>query len=128
MLWILLATYYLGGGLDGVNGSLLTAEVVGQLSKNAAEVIDDPDRATAAQETLRELKKEIKSFDKVFSESGKQLTKSYKQHDADRDQALAVLDHLNSNWETMQSNAIELRFELREQVSEEEWGKIFAPE
>ena len=117
-----------GGGLGGVDGSLLTTETIAQLSKQAEATIDDPARFQAAQQTFRELKKEIRNFEKVFSASGKQLTESYKDHAAEKRQAQAVLDDLNSDWEAMQLRAIELRFELREHVTEEEWAEIFAPD
>jgi len=128
MIWILLATYYLGGGFNSVNGSLLTTDIVGQLSKHAETIIDDPARVAAAQQVFRELKKEVKAFEETFSSSGKQLTKSYKDHAADKEQALANLNKLNSDWEAMQLRAIELRFELRNHVTEKEWGEIFESE
>ena len=128
MIWALLAAYFLGGGLGGVNGSLLTTAVVKQLSEQTETIIDDHTRAASAKQTLKELRKEIRAFERVFAKSGKQLTKSYKNHEADQEQVIAILSDLNSDWEAMQLRAIELRFELRDQMTEGEWDELFAQE
>lgn len=128
MIWALLLAYFLGSGVGvgGVNGSMLTPASVKQLSERAEEVITDPARAEATQQTLAELRKEVKAFQKTFSKSDKQLNKSYKNHAVDINQALAVLDDLNSGWALSQQRAIDLRFELRDSMTEEEWTALFA--
>jgi hypothetical protein len=126
MIWALLAAYFLSGG--AVSGSMLTSAAVKQLSKQAEVVVVDPAQAEAAQETLKALGTEVKAFEKQFARSGKQLKKSYKDHAADPDEALALLDDLNSSWETSQQRALDLRFELRDSLTEEEWAALFASE
>lgn len=126
MIWALLAAYFLGGGVGGVGGSMLTSASVKQLSERTEEVITEPARVEVAKQTLAELDKEVKAFHKTFGRSGKQLNKSYKDH-ADRgNQALVILDELNSSWEVSQQRAIDLRFELRDSMTEEEWAELFA--
>jgi len=125
MIWILLAAYFLGGG---VSGSMLTSASVKQLNEQAEEVIADPARAEAARQTLTELRQEVKAFQKLFSKSGRQLNKFYKDHAADVNQALAVLEELNSRRDASQQRAIDLRFELRDSLTEEEWAALFASE
>lgn len=126
MIWALLAAYFLGGGVGGVGGSMLTSASVKQLSERAEEVITEPARVEVAKQTLAELDKEVKAFHKTFGRSGKPLNKSYKDH-ADRgNQALVILDELNSSWEVSQQRAIDLRFELRDSMTEEEWAELFA--
>jgi hypothetical protein len=105
---------------------MLTSASVKQLSKETEVVVVEPARAKAAQQTLKALRKEVKAFEKQFSKSGRQLTKSYKDHAADPDQALAVLADLNSGWEVSQQRALDLRFELRDSLTEEEWAALFA--
>lgn len=126
MIWALLAMFFLGGG--GVSGSMLTTAGVKQLIEQAELVVADPARVEAAQQTLKDLRIEVKAFEKKFAESGKQLTNSYKDHAADADEALAVLEDLNSGWESSQQRAVELRFELRKSLTEEEWATLFASE
>lgn len=126
MLMALLAAYLLGGG--GLGGSILTPAAVKQMSKQVEVTVVDSARAEAAAETLAELKVEIKGFDKKFAKSGKELTKLYKDHGADGDQMLAVLAELNADWEGSQQRGIDLRFELRESLTEEEWAAVFGGE
>jgi len=124
MIWALLAMYLLGGG--GASGSMLTSAGVKELSKRTEVVIEDPTRVDAAQKTLAELRREVKSFEKVFGKSGRALSKSYKDHAADNDHAQALFDDLNANWESAQQRALDLRFELRDSMTEEEWVALFA--
>jgi uncharacterized protein YecT (DUF1311 family) len=124
MIWALLAAYFLSSG--GVSGGMLTPASVKQLSARTEEVIVDSARAEAAQQTLTELRKEAKAFQKTFSKADKQLNKSYKDHADESDQALHILDELNSGWEVSQQRAIDLRFEFRDSVTEEEWAELFA--
>ena len=125
MIWALLAAYFLGGGLGGINGSLLTTGAIDVLSAQAETVIDSSDRAAAAQQVLEELRKETRAFERSFAKSGRKLNKSYRDYSSTREQALTILNDLNADWEAMQLQAIDLRFELREQMTEEEWGELF---
>ena len=124
MIWALLAAYFLGGA--GVSGAMLTPASVKQLSVRADEVIVDSARAETAQQTLAQLRKEVKAFQKTFSKSGKQLNKSYKDHADGGNDALDILQELNTGWEQSQQRAIDLRFELRDSKTEEEWAALFA--
>jgi 16S rRNA C1402 N4-methylase RsmH len=124
MIWALLAAYFLSGA-GGIGGAALTSASVKQLSEHAEAVIEDPDRSEAAQQTFKELRKEVRAFEKMFTKSGSKLTKSYRDHAADRDQAIAILDDLNSGWEAAQQRALDLRFELKDSMSEAEWTALF---
>jgi uncharacterized protein YicC (UPF0701 family) len=125
MIWALLAAYFLSGGIGGVSGSMLTSSSVTHLSERIEEVITDPARAETAQQILAELRQETQAFQKMFSKSGKQLNKFYKDHAADINQTLAVLEELNSGWDAAQQRAIDLRFELRDSMTEEEWDEYY---
>jgi ABC-type sulfate transport system substrate-binding protein len=125
MIWALLAAYFLGGGVVGVSGSGLTTENVKQLSEHAVAVIENSDRSRAAQRVLNELGKEVSVFENLFEKSGSKLAKSYQSHAADSDQALVILGNLNSGWEVTQQRALDLRFELRESMTEAEWTELF---
>jgi hypothetical protein len=124
MIWAFLAWYFFGGGVAG--GTMLSPAYVDELSERVAIVVVDPARSETAQQTLKILGKEVKAFDKAFAKSGKQLSKFYKDHAADRNEAVAIIDALNANWEAAQERALDLRFELRESLSEDEWTKLLA--
>ena len=128
MLVALLAAFLLGGGGTNISGVILTPGAVEQVGKQIEVVVTDPERAEAAAETLAELKAEIKGFEKKFAKSGKELAGHYKDHEASGASMLAVLDQLNAGWKASQQRALDLRFELRESLTEAEWVAIFGGE
>ena len=127
LIALLTAMYLLLGGTTGHAGALTTATVK-EMGKQVEVAVTDPVRAEAASDTLKELRGEIKAFEKKFSKSTKSLTKLYKDHDANADRVLAVLDELNSDWLASQERAIDLRFDLKESLTREEWEDVFGGE
>jgi len=123
MLVALLAAYLLGGG--GAGGGILTTGEIKQIDKQVEVAVADGERAAAAKSTLADLKSEVKQFEKRYAKSGKALTGLYKDHSADADQMVEVLDGLNAGWEVSQQRAIELRFALKESLTESEWAAVF---
>jgi hypothetical protein len=126
MLMALLAAYLLGGG--GASGGVLTVPAVKQIQARVEASVADSSRAEAAAAELAALKAEIKSFDKTFGKSGKQLTKLFKDHDAGAAEMQEALDALNRDWADAQSEALEIRARLREQLTREEWQAVFGSE
>jgi len=123
MLIALLAVFFFGGG--GIGGSILTPAAVKQIGKEIEAQVTDAVRVEAAAQTLAELKAEIKGFEKIFAKSGKELSGLYKDHGAGADRMFAVLDSLSTDWEASQQRAIDLRFDLKESLTEEEWAAVF---
>jgi hypothetical protein len=128
MFWAFMYWYFLGGGAAGINAGALTPMAVEALSDRVAIVVEDPVRADAAQSTLADLKKETAAFGKTFAASGKALKRSYRDHGADRAEIEAALEQLNRDWERGQERALDLRFELREQLTREEWHALYSAE
>jgi hypothetical protein len=120
--------YFLGGGAGAINAVALTPATVEALSDRVAIVVEDPARAEAAQSTLADLKAEVVAFEKTFAVSGKAVKRSYRDHGADRADIEAVLDQLNRDWERGQERALDLRFELRDQLTREEWAALYSKE
>ena len=98
------------------------------MSERTEVVIEDPGRAEAAQETLDKIREEVKAYEKMFSKSGKQLIKSYKDHTSSIDRERLIQEDLNSSWKVAQQRALDLRFELKESMTEEEWTEMFTIE
>lgn len=121
MIWALLAIYLLGGG---PGGSVLTPDAIKDMSKRADDVIVDPARADAAVENFAALRDEVKAFNKKYSKSGKALEKLYKDHDVEAEEMLLVINDLNVEWDAAQKRAIELRIELKESMTADEWSAI----
>jgi hypothetical protein len=128
VFWAFMYWYFFGGGAGAIDAGALTPAAVEELSDRVAIVVEDPVRAEAAQSTLDELRKEVVAFDKKFTASGKAVTRSYRDHAADRAEVEAALDQLNRDWERGQERVLDLRFELREQLTREEWASLYSTE
>jgi hypothetical protein len=128
MFWAFMYWYFLGGGAAAISAGALTPMAVEALSDRVAIVVEDPVRADAARSTLADLKKETAAFGKTFAATGKALKRSYLDHGADRAEIEAVLEQLNRDWERGQERALDLRFELREQLTREEWHALYSAE
>ena len=126
MIWALLAWYFFGGA-SGIGANLLTLQVLSDLSDKVEVTVVDTDRRDHALETLGVLKKDVRRFKMKFVRSGRQLNKLYKDHSAHPDDALVILDSLNSDWEARQSQALDSWFELRRTLTEDEWNQLFGP-
>ncbi len=78
-----------------------------------------------AGKTMKGLADEVKSFDKIFSKSGKELTDLYKDHSANAASMIDAMEEINASWDAAQQRAIDFRFELKESLTEEEWKSVF---
>lgn len=126
MLAAILIAFFLGGSV--ASGAILTKEALNDFDDRSQQVIDDPERAEAVKAEVDAIKDELKRFNKTFAKSGKLLTKTYKDHDADSASMQAQLDLLNADWEAAQLRAIDHRFNIREQITAAEWQATFANE
>ena len=123
MIWALLAMYFLGGSVG--SGAILTSTGVAELQKQVLVVTNDEARAKRASAILDELRKEVITFEKAFAKSGRQLNKLYKDPRDNGQAALDILDDLNATWESGQERALDARFALRDELSQDEWDKLF---
>ena len=118
--------YFFGGGAGAIDAGALTPASVDELSDRVAIVVEDPARAESAQSILEDLRKDVVAFDKKFSASGKVVRRSYRDHAADRAEVEAALEQLNRDWERGQERVLDLRFELRDQLTREEWAALYS--
>ena len=121
MIWALLAIYFLGGGMGG---SVLTTDAIKAMNKRVDDVIVDSAKAKAIGNDLDSLRAEVKGINKIYSKSGKELTKIYKDHAVGAENMIIVMDQLNVEWDAAQQRAIELRLKLKDSMTAEEWSAI----
>ena len=128
VFWAFMYWYFFGGGAGAIDAGALTPAAVEELSDRVAIVVEDPARVEAARSTLAELEAEVAAFEKKFTASGKEISRSYRDHAGGRAEVEAVLDELNRDWERGQERALDLRFELRDQLTREEWAALYSKE
>ena len=124
MFWAFMYWFFFGGGSGAVDAGALTPATVEQLGDRIEIVVQDPGRAEAAQLILDDLGQAVASFEKTFAASEKAVNRSYRDHAADRAEIEAVLDQLSRDWEQGQERVLDLRFELRDQLTPEEWAAL----
>jgi hypothetical protein len=123
MIWALLAWYFFSGVAG--TGAVLTSAEVADLQERAAVVVGDAPKRRFVQETLGDLHSAAKNFEKSFARSGRQLNRLYEDHADNRDEARAILDGLNREWEAGQAHALDARYALRDKLTEAEWAALF---
>jgi hypothetical protein len=123
MLAAILMAFFLGGA--GVQGSVLTEPMLDDLDKRIEAEIVDPGRTERAAASIDGLRKDLKKFEKAFSESSETLTKLYEEHGADPASMRAELSTLDSKWGATQSRLLDHRFALKETLTREEWESLF---
>ena len=124
MLIALLLSYVLGGGGAPFSGVLTTATLK-DLGNRVSTFVTDPSRAARAAEILSSAQKDAKKFEKAYAESGKNLSRYYRDHKQNGARMMAEIRSLERRWETAQTKVLALRFELKSNLTKEEWERIF---
>lgn len=125
MLTALLISYVLNGNGTAFSGVLTTA-ILKDLSNRVAAVIEEPTRAEAVNSLLSGAKSDVKKFEKAYLASDKKLTKYYRDHEQNANRMMAEINNLERRWEAGQSKMLALRFELKSELTREEWEKVFS--
>jgi len=120
MLIALLTILFLGGGTTGVLSFL------GDTEDAVKSVVVDDDRRKQARATISAMEKRTKNHDKAFRSLIKQLKKEMRDHadnESDLDQMWEQRFELANDYN---ADMVDYRFELREQLTREEWEQVFA--
>jgi len=125
MFWALLAWYFFGGGAGGVSAATVTTASVGELRESVRIVVEDPARSAAATAILDQLAEVTRSFEKAFSASGRKLSAAYRDYDEQGETAATILAELEQRWAVDQQRALDLRYELKDALTREEWAALF---
>ena len=124
MIWALLAWFLLGGSNDH-SALMLSANGAQELIVSIDSVVTDDLRRSEAVMVVEGLEAEIAEFERLFSDSGRQLDRLYADHNDTSNETQEVLSELNAAWEAGQTHALDARFKLREVMTEEEWVSLF---
>lgn len=124
MLIALFLSYVLSGDGAAFSG-VLTTSTLEDLGDRVAAAVTDPTRAEMAATVLNSAREDVKAFEKSYVESGKNLTKYYRDHTQNGTMMTLEVDDLETHWEAAQTQVLALRFELKSQLTQEEWEQIF---
>ena len=86
------------------------------------------ERQKAALNSLKAMKKRAGAHNKQASKAAKGLNKAFRDHAVSAGEIDAIWNTYFTEVDEYNHDMIELRFELREHISREEWAAIFSDE
>ena len=101
-------------------------EFIEKVSDLIRETVSEPQRSEEILSLVDDMEKELKDFNKQLKKSSKTLTKLNRNHNSRREDLENVLDELNDRRINSQEKLLEIRFEMKERMSREEWRAVFS--
>ena len=120
MLIAIFTILILGGSSTGL------LEYIGETEDNIKVVMEKDDRRKAALGNVKDMQKRTKARNKQVKKAQKELSKTLANHDVTMADIDAVWDIYFVEVETYNKDMLELRFELRDRLTREEWQAVFA--
>ena len=122
MLIALLTIMLLGGGASA------NLDYIADSRDAVKTVMAEDGRQKDALSVLKAMKKRAKSQNKLVRKSVKELGKLLEGREDITVEGDDILDRHLENVESYSSDMLDLRFELKEQITRDEWGQIFSEE
>lgn len=123
MLIALITVLYLGGGVQDA-----TLDYIKVTEGKVDEIISEPDRRSEIKLTLSDMKNRSEERADSAKKLVKQLEGNMSEYDLAQEQIDAILDEYLTLLTDYNEDIIDLRFELRNQMSREEWRAFFGHE
>ena len=122
MLIAIITILFLGGASTGV------LDYIADTQDNIKQVMPKGDEQKAALATLKTMKKRSNARNKQAKRAAKALDKTYADHAAAGAEVDEIWAELFTEIGQYNSDMLDLRFELKEQISREDWEEIFSEE
>jgi hypothetical protein len=123
MIWALLAILFFGGGVEDA-----VMDYIKETKGVVSDVVEDKSRRSDINATLSEMKKRSKQRNKSAKQAFKELQGEMGEHDINEADIDAVFDNYLASLNDYNVDMIDLRFQLRDQLSREEWAALFSAE
>lgn len=119
MLIALFTILLLGGGSTGV------LAYIGDSQDAVKTVMEKGDDQKAALSTLKNMEKKIKAHNKVAGNTAEKIEEVFSNHDSTAADISAIWDGYFEELENHNQDILDLRFELKQSISREDWTIIF---
>lgn len=119
MLIAIIVGILLGGGTTGVMA------YIADTRSEVKSVVVDPERRSEAGATLKQMKKRASAMNKQAGKSARQLKKALRDHDVTEERIEAIWAAHYDRVDQFNRDMIDLRFELKEHVTRDEWQQLF---
>ena len=121
MLIALITILFLGGSSDSA-----VLDYIADTRKSVKTVIVDDERRKEVTNTLKAMKKRTSGRAKSARQVAKRLKSALADHDASEATINAAWDDYFAMTDAYNNDMIDLRFDLKEQLSREEWQELFS--
>jgi hypothetical protein len=116
----LIAILFLGGGIDNS-----VMDFVGYMRDSVDEVVVDEQRLAEARTTLKAMKKLTGAHSKANQKAFKSLLAELSESETNAEAVEALWENYYESVESYNEQMIDLRFELRDSLTRDEWQQIF---
>jgi len=120
MIAALIAILFLGGGMDSA-----VLDFVGYIRGSVNEVVVDEERRTEARATLKTMKKLTNAHLKANQKAFKSLLAELSESETDAQAVEGLWENYYKSVGSYNEQMIDLRFELRDSLTRDEWQQIF---
>jgi hypothetical protein len=120
MLIALMTILFLGGGTTGL------LDFIGGIEDSIEFVMEKDDRRKGALATVKEMKKCTKARNKQVKKSRKELSKVLADPEATEADINATWETFYAEVESYNADMLDLRFELRDRLTRDEWQQVFS--
>jgi hypothetical protein len=121
MLVALITNLFLGGGIEHA-----VLDYVKYIRGSVDDVVADEDRQSAAQATLREMGALTKEHTKANQKAFESLLSEIGEYDQDTGDTEPLWADYTQSVDAYNERMIDLRFELRDTLTRDEWAALFA--
>lgn len=120
MIAALIAILFLGGGIEHA-----VLDYVGYMRGSVDEVVLDEERQAQAQSVLKDMKKLTSTHSKSNQRAFKILLAEMSSLETDADAIGVLWDDYHQEVASYNDQMVNLRFELRDSLTREEWELVF---
>jgi len=117
----ILITYLILGG-----GSSAFLDYIADSKDAVKTVVVEDERQEEALNILKSMKSRSKEHSKEVGKTSKEIGKLMEGRDADTAEIAALADRNFESTESFNSDILDLRFELKNHVTREEWAQVFS--
>lgn len=123
MIIALLTILFLGGG-----GSFGPMDFFDQAKDTAKTAIVDDDQRDEVQATLKTMTSRAKDYSKDANKVTTNLRKGFGDHEASTEHFTDIFAEISALNTAYSNDIVEMRFDLRDQVTREQWADLFPVE
>ncbi len=120
MLIVLFTILFLGGGDTGM------LDFIADTQDTVEVVMEKDDRRKEALGTLKAMKKRADAHNKMVKSASKDMNKTLSSDDVTDSDVDTIWDAYFSQRAAYNQDMLDLRFQLKDQLTREEWQQVFA--